>query len=100
MALLVAGERVLATGTGRYGHAEGDRLAGIEDLVGSDYDDTLGGGAGANRLYGGTGSSASRLAPQEAPAAPGFAAARRGAPRSGHGNERVEPLAFRPRRLG
>ena len=45
----------LATGTGRYGHAEGDRLAGIEDLVGSDYDDTLGGDAGANRLHGGGG---------------------------------------------
>jgi len=45
----------LATGTGRGGHAEGDRLTGIEDLTGSAYADRLTGGYRDNRLDGGAG---------------------------------------------
>ena len=55
----------LATGTGQGGHAEGDTLAGIENihgsdhadhLIGSDEDDSLNGEAGADTLEGGAGS--------------------------------------------
>ncbi|MDR7297466.1 Ca2+-binding RTX toxin-like protein [Pelomonas aquatica] len=45
----------LATGIGQRGDAEGDRLAGIENLTGSDRDDQLTGTAGVNRLVGGAG---------------------------------------------
>ena len=45
----------LATGTGRGGHAQGDVLSGIENLTGSDFDDTLAGDDGNNRLDGGAG---------------------------------------------
>ena len=55
----------LTTGTGQGGHAEGDTLTGIEEVVGSDHDDVLtahneGGGSlqgrgGADRLTGGPG---------------------------------------------
>ena len=37
------------------GHAEGDELAGIENLIGSAYDDRLFGNAGDNMLSGGAG---------------------------------------------
>jgi Ca2+-binding RTX toxin-like protein len=37
------------------GEAEGDRLEGIENIVGSGYDDTLYGDTGNNALYGGAG---------------------------------------------
>ncbi|RVU16135.1 beta strand repeat-containing protein [Methylobacterium oryzihabitans] len=42
----------LATGRGSGGEAEGDVLAGIENVVGSDHDDSLIGDAGANLLSG------------------------------------------------
>ncbi len=45
----------LATGEGEGGDAEGDRLSGIEHLVGSAHGDTLIGDGGANRLEGGAG---------------------------------------------
>jgi Ca2+-binding RTX toxin-like protein len=45
----------LAAGTGTGGDAQGDTLAGIEQLIGSNANDTLGGDAGNNGLWGGTG---------------------------------------------
>jgi Ca2+-binding RTX toxin-like protein len=42
----------LALGTASGGTATGDVLGGIEDLKGSNYDDSLTGGDGDNRLYG------------------------------------------------
>jgi Ca2+-binding RTX toxin-like protein len=45
----------LTTGIGHGGDAEGDRLTGIENLIGSDKDDQLTGTAGVNRLVGGAG---------------------------------------------
>lgn len=45
-------------GTGRGGHAEGDRLLGIENVEGSDHADVLVGDAGANLLMGGDGADA------------------------------------------
>jgi len=42
----------LATGFGFGGHAQGDRLISIENLIGSDFNDTLIGDGGANRLEG------------------------------------------------
>ncbi len=45
----------LVTGDGEGGDAEGDRLNGIEHLVGSGFDDTLTGDARGNRLAGGAG---------------------------------------------
>jgi Ca2+-binding RTX toxin-like protein len=45
----------LLTGQGRGGHAEGDWLYDIENLIGSRFDDLLEGGEAANRLDGGAG---------------------------------------------
>ncbi len=45
----------LDTGRAAGGHAQGDRLSGIEDLIGSSYDDELHGDDNANRLWGGAG---------------------------------------------
>src|SRR3546814_15995539 len=45
----------LTTGTGLGGDAQGDTLSGIENLTGSNYDDTLTGDGGNNSLTGGTG---------------------------------------------
>ncbi|HET8726915.1 MAG TPA: cadherin-like domain-containing protein, partial [Alphaproteobacteria bacterium] len=45
----------LAAGTGTGGTAEGDTLAGIEDVAGSAHDDILAGDAESNRLDGGAG---------------------------------------------
>lgn len=45
----------LATGLGAGGDAQGDRLSGIETLVGSAFGDTLIGGNGDDRLIGGGG---------------------------------------------
>ena len=45
----------LATGTGSGGDAEGDTLTSIENLTGSNFDDTLEGNAGNNKLIGGAG---------------------------------------------
>ncbi|MEW6645851.1 MAG: cadherin-like domain-containing protein [Pseudomonadota bacterium] len=45
----------LEDGIGRGGHAEGDTLRNVENLVGSAHDDVLIGDAGGNRLYGGGG---------------------------------------------
>ncbi len=42
-------------GTGEGGHAEGDVIVNVENVVGSDYGDMLGSDAGANRLDGGAG---------------------------------------------
>ncbi|WP_426954524.1 calcium-binding protein [Muricoccus radiodurans] len=51
-----AGVKVnLALGLAVGGDAQGDVLTGVENLVGSAFDDTLGGDAGANRLMGGGG---------------------------------------------
>ena len=49
-----AGVRVsLVTGRGEDGHAEGDTLSNVENLIGSDHDDRLYGSTGANKLWGG-----------------------------------------------
>ena len=45
----------LAAGTGEGGHAEGDVLTGIENVVGSSYEDAIRGDNGTNRLIGGAG---------------------------------------------
>ncbi|MFG6455798.1 beta strand repeat-containing protein [Roseateles sp. BYS96W] len=45
----------LATGVGKGGDAEGDQLAGIENLIGSEKGDALTGTAGVNKLIGGAG---------------------------------------------
>ena len=45
----------LSAGTNTGGHAAGDTLNGIENLLGSRYSDVLTGDAGANRLDGGAG---------------------------------------------
>ena len=45
----------LSSGQGSGGDAQGDRLEGVENLVGSSHDDTLAGDGGSNRLDGGTG---------------------------------------------
>ncbi|PCG14153.1 MULTISPECIES: cadherin domain-containing protein [Sphingomonas] len=51
-----SGVTVALDGTvGRGGDAQGDTLTGIETLVGSAFDDVLGGDAGANTLSGGAG---------------------------------------------
>ena len=42
-------------GTGKRGHAEGDVIVDVENVLGSGYGDVLGGDAGANRLSGGGG---------------------------------------------
>jgi Ca2+-binding RTX toxin-like protein len=45
----------LASGTGSWAHAQGDTLANIENLIGSDYGDTLTGDLVANVITGGDG---------------------------------------------
>ena len=45
----------LAAGVASGGHAEGDRIAGVEHVIGSEHDDHITGDAGANRLAGGGG---------------------------------------------
>jgi len=45
----------LATGVGARGDAEGDTLTGVENLIGSAFDDSLTGDAGANVLTGKSG---------------------------------------------
>ncbi len=45
----------LGEGTGKGGHAEGDMITGVENVLGSGYGDALGGNSGANRLIGGDG---------------------------------------------
>ena len=45
----------LQAGTASGGHAAGDSLSGIENLSGSDHDDTLAGDTGGNALDGGEG---------------------------------------------
>ena len=45
----------LAVSTGEGGHAEGDVLTGIENVIGSDYPDTILGDNAANHLEGGYG---------------------------------------------
>jgi len=42
----------LSAGTGAGGEAAGDTLASIEEVIGSSYDDSLAGNAGANALHG------------------------------------------------
>jgi len=48
----------LASGRGSGGDAQGDKLGGVENLVGSAYDDTLAGDSAGNRLEGGAGDDA------------------------------------------
>lgn len=45
----------LASGLGVGGHADGDILAEIENLIGSTYNDTLTGDSAANQIFGGSG---------------------------------------------
>ena len=45
----------LLTGAGQRGHAEGDSLSGIENLIGSAHNDAFGGDTGNNVLNGGPG---------------------------------------------
>ena len=45
----------LEAGTGKRGHAEGDVITQVENVLGSGYGDVLGGDDGANRLFGGGG---------------------------------------------
>ena len=45
----------LAEGTGTGGHAEGDTIAEVENVEGSDHNDVLEGDGGVNLLYGGAG---------------------------------------------
>lgn len=45
----------LATGAGTGGDADGDTITGAEVVIGSDFDDLLAGGSGAETLIGGTG---------------------------------------------
>ena len=45
----------LATGTGSGGFAEGDTINGFEHVIGSQYNDTLAGGASSETLEGGNG---------------------------------------------
>jgi Ca2+-binding RTX toxin-like protein len=45
----------LATGIGQYGEASRDILVNVENLVGTDYDDTFIDNTGVNRLNGGSG---------------------------------------------
>ena len=45
----------LEDGTGTGGHAEGDTIAEVENVEGSDHNDVLEGNGGINRLYGGAG---------------------------------------------
>ena len=45
----------LETGTGKGGHAEGDVIAQVENVLGSGHGDVLGGNNGANQLDGGGG---------------------------------------------
>jgi glucose/arabinose dehydrogenase len=45
----------LATGSGTGGDAQGDTLSGIENIIGSAFDDTLTGDTNANTLAGGAG---------------------------------------------
>ncbi len=45
----------LATGVVSGGDAAGDTISGIENVIGSSYDDSLTGDGGANALYGGSG---------------------------------------------
>ncbi|MGV0758579.1 calcium-binding protein [Tistrella mobilis] len=45
----------LSTGTGRFGTAQGDVLSGIENVIGSSFNDQLTGDDGGNRLTGGNG---------------------------------------------
>ncbi|WP_244651328.1 tandem-95 repeat protein [Rhizobium sp. CFBP 8762] len=51
---------VLADGTGVGGDAEGDRLTGIENLIGTDADDQLEGDGFSNKLSGGRGDDSLR----------------------------------------
>ena len=48
----------LATGAVSGGHAQGDTLIGIENVIGTSYNDTLTGNDGDNTLQGGAGSDA------------------------------------------
>jgi Ca2+-binding RTX toxin-like protein len=45
----------LETGIGKGGDAEGDKLSGIENLIGSKFDDVLVGDGSVNAIYGGDG---------------------------------------------
>ena len=49
------------TGTGSGGDAQGDTLTNIENLTGSNFDDTLEGNAGNNKLVGGSASTPSPM---------------------------------------
>ncbi len=56
----------LATGTHSGGHAQGDTLSNIENLTGSDHNDTLSGDSNANSLDGGAGTDTASYADSDA----------------------------------
>ncbi len=56
----------LATGTHSGGHAQGDTLSNIENLTGSDHNDTLSGDSNANSLDGGAGTDTASYADSNA----------------------------------
>ncbi|MGO1078944.1 hypothetical protein [Inquilinus sp. CA228] len=68
----------LAAGQGRGGDAEGDVLVGIENVIGSAYDDVIVASAAANRIEGGAGADAVSYADSAAGVTVDLSGGRRG----------------------